>query len=220
MRECPPSSLDPVALSAALAPHSHPSPSPSETQKSTPGANTDSSEASNAGYFSASSRSASRHSLLGASASSLPSIGSYCLNQQAYIEAVVDELETCVERRSLVKLKLCPGTSFFLAPKPTGAFSLAAEEKGWTVEDVEGWKVRLACPLSATSELTTSRRRSMGRTRASPRISRSPFRALALRTSVMYWWSSSDWTCRMRRRTYTSSTSIDVARSTLPPLRS
>lgn len=44
---------------------------------------------------------------------SLPAIGSLIPQQAAYFNAIVEEIDSCVARSSLVKLKLMAGTQLF-----------------------------------------------------------------------------------------------------------
>jgi hypothetical protein len=142
-KECARESISPSTLSAALAPHANQQPhspfSPPLSDVLTPGATTDSSESSS-GFFTAQSRSLSRHSLLGDTSIGLPSIGSFGFHREGYVEAVVDELETCVERRSLVRLKLAAGTQQFMPPEGEKELKMAMGQR-WGVEEIEKWKV-------------------------------------------------------------------------------
>ncbi|GAA6011090.1 hypothetical protein JCM10207_005492 [Rhodosporidiobolus poonsookiae] len=112
---------------------------------------TPSSERSGDSFFSAlsspsvasnSSASASAIHLLGLSdsQSGLPQVGHFETHREQYVEAVVDELEACVARRSLVRVKVIVGQQAWLLHETKEANG-AEEGQGYALPDLEGWKV-------------------------------------------------------------------------------
>ncbi|GAA5974603.1 hypothetical protein JCM11641_007020 [Rhodosporidiobolus odoratus] len=72
----------------------------------------------------------------------LPQVGSFEARREEYISAVVDELEACVGRRSLVRLKVVVGQQEWkLSMGTEGQGQGTPEGEGWPMTDVEGWKV-------------------------------------------------------------------------------
>ncbi|KAM0754098.1 hypothetical protein T439DRAFT_378186 [Meredithblackwellia eburnea MCA 4105] len=101
--------------------------------------NTPASERSGDSFFSSSSGGDSRpSSVLGQmSPTGLPTVGSWGAHQTAYIDAVVQELQGCVSRSSLVKLKFTAGTQMF---QLTGSMA-GADGVRLTMEEVSRWKI-------------------------------------------------------------------------------
>ncbi|GAA5884192.1 hypothetical protein JCM6882_002174 [Rhodosporidiobolus microsporus] len=76
--------------------------------------------------------------------SPLPQVGSFDAHRGDYINAVVDELQACVNRRSLVRLKVVIGQQGWLLHD---AEQGVPEKKEWPVDEVEGWKVDTSRPV-------------------------------------------------------------------------
>lgn len=86
-----------------------------------------------------------------------PQIGCFEERREAYIEAMVDELEGAVKRRSLVRVKLDIGSQEWRREGKDHQSEKDFETERWTLEDVEKWKVSSrAFPHSSWSLLTTS----------------------------------------------------------------
>ncbi|GAA6033479.1 hypothetical protein JCM8097_001418 [Rhodosporidiobolus ruineniae] len=121
---------------------------------------------------------------LSESPSPLPQIGSFEAHKAEYISAVVDELEACVQRRSLVRLKVVVGQQAWLLHDEEKVASTPGEsrEKGWPMDEVERWKVDAPRPLgtphfdysmsSATMQRLVRRleRRGFARSKASSQV--------------------------------------------------
>ncbi|BGP20692.1 hypothetical protein JCM10213v2_008855 [Rhodosporidiobolus nylandii] len=76
------------------------------------------------------------------SQSLLPQIGSFAPHRQEYVDGLVDELEACVSRRSLVKLKVVVGQQAWkLDAEETVGSSTGEGPKEWKKEEIEGWAI-------------------------------------------------------------------------------
>ncbi|GAA5918272.1 hypothetical protein JCM1841_002141 [Sporobolomyces salmonicolor] len=75
-----------------------------------------------------------------------PQIGSFVDRREEYLEAVVDELEWAVKRRSLIRVKLDVGSQewFVDGERTAGA-------KRWTMGEIEKWQVDSASSASSPS---------------------------------------------------------------------
>jgi len=69
-----------------------------------------------------------------------PQIGNFEERREAYVEAMVDELEGAVKRRSLVRVKLDIGSQEWRR-EGKNAGEKEFEQERWSLEDVEKWKV-------------------------------------------------------------------------------
>ena len=69
-----------------------------------------------------------------------PQIGNFEERRERYIEAMVDELEGAVKRRSLVRVKLDIGSQEWRR-EGKNAGEKEFEKEKWSLEEVEKWKV-------------------------------------------------------------------------------
>lgn len=171
---------------------------------------TPSSERSEGSFFASLSRaSSSRESI---KANSLPSVGSFVGNRQAYVAAILEELEGCVARSSLTKVKLFAGSQLF---RSGGSQSPEPGERV-SMEEASRWKVcSLYSSIMRVGADEACRLTEPGGT--SRPSSRSPFRWRRRRRSRLAWstgWGSS---CRTRRRMCTSFISTATELSTPSP---
>ncbi|BGP52144.1 hypothetical protein JCM10450v2_008115 [Rhodotorula kratochvilovae] len=74
----------------------------------------------------------------------LPAIGDFASHRDAYVGALVDELETWIARRSLVRVKILVGTQGWLRTE-----GQLARERDFSVEELERVSLTPACPFGS-----------------------------------------------------------------------
>ncbi|GAA5972575.1 hypothetical protein JCM21900_006629, partial [Sporobolomyces salmonicolor] len=75
-----------------------------------------------------------------------PQIGSFVDRREEYLEAVVDELEWAIKRRSLIRVKLDVGSQEWFVDGER-----AAGAKRWTMGEIEKWQIDSASSASSPS---------------------------------------------------------------------